>query len=427
MQGEVLINRNDIKTIELYKIAAIVGSVFQNPKSQFFNSDVKSELVFICENMGMHPKDIEERTGRVIEEFSIEKYIGNSVVQLSGGEKQRIACAAVSTPDPMIYVLDEPSSNLDTQGIILLRDSIQKLKAQGKTIVIAEHRLHYLKEIADKVLILDKGEITSSFIAKDFFSYPKQQIEKHGLRCTYFEYMGYKEINNISLSKKEIIFKDFFYAHKGQQECIHIEELIIPKGSITAIIGKNGAGKSTFSKCLCGIYKKSGILIVNGKKQTYKKRLSSCYMVMQDVNHQLFTESVIEEVLLSMDQENNERAKEVLEQLDLLPFSKRHPVSLSGGQKQRTAIATAMGSEREIIVFDEPTSGLDFRHMKEVAKEFRKLADKGKTILIVTHDLELILSCCNFIVEIERGMVNGAYPLYGNTQKLIDYFEIGGS
>ncbi|MCC5910459.1 MAG: ABC transporter ATP-binding protein [Clostridiaceae bacterium] len=427
LQGEVLINGNNIKTMELYQMAAIVGSVFQNPKSQFFNSDVKSELAFICENMGMHPKDIEERMRKAIKEFSIEKYIENSVVQLSGGEKQRIACAAVSTPNPIIYVLDEPSSNLDRQGIILLRDSIQKLKNQGFTIVIAEHRLHYLREIADRVIIMDEGEITSTFLAKDFFLLSKEKIEKYGLRSTSFKDIGHKSINKTNFLKNELVFENFIYAHKGQQECLKIDELKIPQNSITAVIGNNGAGKSTFSKCLCGIYKNSGTLTINDEKQKYKKRLSSCYMVMQDVNHQLFTESVIEEVLLSMDQENNERAKEVLEQLDLLPFIERHPVSLSGGQKQRTAIATAIVSERQVIVFDEPTSGLDFRHMKEVAKELKKLSDKGKTILLVTHDLELIFSCCNFIVEIERGIVNSAYPLYGNTRKLIDYFEIGGN
>ena len=122
---------------------------------------------------------------------------------------------------------------------------------------------------------------------------------------------------------------------------------------------------------------------------------------MQDANHQLFTESVLDEVLLSMKKPNIDRAREILKSMDLLEYGDRHPISLSGGQKQRVAIASAIASEREILLFDEPTSGLDYGHMMQVSKIMKKLQQMGKTILVVTHDHELIQNCCTRIIKLE--------------------------
>lgn len=133
-----------------------------------------------------------------------------------------------------------------------------------------------------------------------------------------------------------------------------------------------------------------GIMEIDGKVYKRKERLNEIFLVMQDVNHQLFTESVLDEVLISMKKENEEKALDILKSLDLLPYRERHPVSLSGGEKQRVAVATAIASERSVLLFDEPTSGLDYRHMLQVARLFEKLRNHGKTILVVTHDLEFI-------------------------------------
>lgn len=136
-----------------------------------------------------------------------------------------------------------------------------------------------------------------------------------------------------------------------------------------------------------------------------------CYMVMQEVNHQLFTESVLDEILISMEDENQQKAQEIMEKLDLSELKDRHPLSLSGGQKQRVAIASAIASKRKILIFDEPTSGLDYRHMLEVAQVLHDLQQSGYTIYVVTHDLELILECCTDIVHFEKGTITGQYAL----------------
>ena len=154
-----------------------------------------------------------------------------------------------------------------------------------------------------------------------------------------------------------------------------------------------------------------------GKTLKAKERLKSCYMIMQDVNHQLFTESVRDEVMLSMTDKSLtvdrklQMADEILKSLDLLEYADTHPMALSGGQKQRTAIASGIASTKPIIIFDEPTCGLDFAHMKGVAGEITKLRAIGKTVIIVTHDLEFILFCCDHIIRLEQGQVIEDYAL----------------
>lgn len=181
---------------------------------------------------------------------------------------------------------------------------------------------------------------------------------------------------------------------------------------IVAIIGHNGAGKSTFARCLCGLEKRcKGVLKEAEKVQKAKQRLKCCYMVMQDVNRQFFTESVLDEVLLSMGEADEAAAGKILDSLDLLPMKELHPMSLSGGQKQRVAIASAVASNKEVIVFDEPTSGLDLRHMNEVSENLKHLCGQGRSLFIITHDLELVMECCTHILHLENGKVIGNYPL----------------
>ena len=146
-------------------------------------------------------------------------------------------------------------------------------------------------------------------------------------------------------------------------------------------------------------------------------------MVMQDVNHQLFTESTEEEMLISMAEPASGKADAVLDRLDLLQFKERHPMALSGGQKQRVAIATALVSERKILVLDEPTSGLDLQHMKEVADELVTIQEMGKTSLVITHDYELIVSCCTYILHLEHGVVQEQYAMdAAGLQRLQNFF-----
>ena len=411
LSGSVVVNGLDVRSAPLYETAKMVGSVFQNPRSQFFNVDTTSELVFGCENLGLPEDEIYRRLKNTTEAFGLNSLCGRNIFKLSGGETQKIACGSVAALYPEVMVLDEPSSNLDTAAIKELRRVIRRWKAQGKTIVVAEHRLYYLEGLADRVVCMKKGRIDKTYTGREFYRLPNSRPEEMGLRALSMS--GLSEIKVAGLSdEKTMRLERFQFAYPHCPPALSIGQADVPERGVIGIIGHNGAGKSTFARSLCGLQKKDkGIVRYKGTALKSKKRLSACYMVMQDVNHQLFTESVLDEVLLSMKQEAPERAASILESLDLLVYKEKHPMALSGGQKQRVAVASAIASQREIIVFDEPTSGLDLRHMREVSSNIRGLSEQGKTVFVVTHDPEFILSCCTHILHIDQGRLVGNYPL----------------
>ena len=140
---------------------------------------------------------------------------------------------------------------------------------------------------------------------------------------------------------------------------------------------------------------------------------------MQDVNHQLFTESVLDEVLLGMKPQNEKLALEILDGLNLKQYTENHPMALSGGQKQRVAIGSGISSGCDVVVFDEPTSGLDYRQMLAVSATLKKLATSGKTLLVITHDPEFILNCCQSVIRMEHGKIAESYSLSGNEERLV--------
>ena len=424
MAGEVWVNGEKVSEQPLYDTAAVVGSVFQTPRSQFFNVDTTSEITFGCENLGQPEKDIRERFAKTVRDFRLEKLMDRNIFHLSGGEKQKIACAGVSIMEPDVLVMDEPSSNLDAASILDLREILAFWKSQGKTIIVSEHRLYYLRGLADRFIYLAEGQVSRDYSAAEFEQLTEQQRSNMGLRTFALERLLPPVLPQ--QEKTALALHNFRFAYKNEPETLHIMDCEIPTNRIVGIIGNNGAGKSTFSRCFCGLEKRCGEIVWNGKKYRPKDRLSTCYMVMQEVNHQLFTESVLDEVLISMEEENQDRAEEILNRLDLLAFKDRHPMSLSGGQKQRVAIASAIASKRSILFFDEPTSGLDYKHMKEVANVLRQVRDTGITVYVITHDLELILDCCTDIVHFEDGSIIDKFQMNeAGLEKIRNYFIKG--
>ena len=402
MEGCTMVNGLNVTEAELYDTARIVGSVFQNPRSQFFCVDTTSELAFGCENMGMPEGEILSRVDEAAKELNIEKLLGRSIFELSGGEKQKISCASVSALRPEVMVLDEPTSNLDVHAIEELKQTLLGWKAAGKTIVIAEHRLSWLRDLCDRVICMKDGQVAFDLSMQAFTQYSTEQLHQMGLRSLCDENIA--PVQNSVPETETMQLQNFCFSYDGTP-VLNIPHLSLPLNGIIALVGPNGAGKSTFSRCLCGLEKKfKGQVNINGQLWKNRQLLKNCYMVMQDVNHQLFCETVADEVQLGMRSENSSDVERVLEMLDLSNLRERHPMSLSGGQKQRVAIASAILAGKEILIFDEPTSGLDFRHMEQTAALLSSL--KGnQTVLIVTHDPELIQRCCDHIVCIENGTV----------------------
>lgn len=420
MSGNVLVNNLDVTKSELYEVAKYVGSVFQNPRSQFFCVDTTSEIAFGCENMGLDVEYINDRIKAVSEEMEITDLLGRNIFILSGGEKQKIACASVSAFEPDIFVLDEPSSNLDTDSIENLKKILIYWKSQGKTIIIAEHRLYWLKDICDRVIYMQEGEIKLDIPMKNFRTFPPDKTAQLGLRPLSLENLAFRRA--FPEDEKTFILKNYYFSY-DYNKVLSIPFLICPMNSIIAVIGHNGAGKSTFLRCLCGLEKNfKGKIYYDDKEYNRKTMLKKSYMVMQDVNHQLFCESVDDEVLLGADEEAQKYVSDVLSELNLSNLRERHPMSLSGGQKQRVSIASAILANKEFLIFDEPTSGLDFYHMQQTAQLISSLQSK-KTIFIITHDPEFIIRCCTHVLHIEKGNVEEIYALTEeNKNRFIDFF-----
>jgi len=408
LEGNVTVNDKTVAENSIYSIGRDVGSVFQNPRSQFFNVDTTSELAFSLENQGVNKEKIKNKISSTVHNYNLYKLMDRNIFKLSGGEKQKIACASVSVADTDIVVLDEPSSNLDVASIDMLRKVISFWKKQGKTVVIVEHRIYFMRNIADRVLIMKDGKISEDIGHEDLNKFDEINTSDIGLRTWKSPEIDDKLVDiNYNNESETYRVKNFKFLYNDKKHGIEIMDFSLFGGEIIALFGNNGAGKTTFCNCLCGLNKKfKGNLCKNGCNYRNKDRLKMCYMVMQDVNHQLFTESVLEEVLLSMrydkrsDQEKKKSAEKILDGLSLSAYKDEHPMSLSGGQKQRVAIASAIASDREIIVLDEPTSGLDYGHMIQVSNLLKKLKEKNKTVIVVTHDIELINSCCDRIIRI---------------------------
>ncbi|MGN0341979.1 MAG: ABC transporter ATP-binding protein [Roseburia sp.] len=421
--GTIMVDGMNVRKTELYEISQKVGSVFQNPRSQFFCVDTSGEIVFGCENGGLNRKDTLQRYLDTVHKFRIENLMGRNIFMLSGGEKQKIACASVCATGPEIIVLDEPASNLDVDAIEELAEIIRMWKQEGKTVIIAEHRLYWLKDICDRVVYLKDGQIDFDIPMEEFQKYSDVQLKELGLRTLHIESLEYS-VPVKADTKEKIVLKDFCYRYKKEKKyALNIKQLEIPVNAIVAIIGHNGAGKSTFSRCLCGLNRHfKGTVTLHGKIK--KKMTDSTYMVMQDVDHQLFCETVIGDVTLKQKNVEQEKAEQILKKFDLLEYKDRHPMSLSGGQKQRVAISAAVLADKDILVFDEPTSGLDYDHMEETAEMLLSFLGK-KTVFIVTHDLELILKSCTHVVQIEEGGLQDVFELDPNgVEKLKKFVSV---
>ena len=424
LEGSVKVLGRETVAGTIYDMGVTVSTVFQNPRSQFFCVDVLSELAFGAENRRIPKDEILSRIDRTRAELELDPFMDRTMFKLSGGEKQKIACACVSVTDNPIVVLDEPSSNLDQDATRELKKMILRWKAEGKTVLIAEHRLEYLKDVADRFYVMKNGRIEDGYTAEEFRKFSQEELNRRGLRTLDYGELEIRNPAGTARGTLELSRVSFRYPREKALS-LSIDELTLPKGGVVGIIGHNGAGKSTFIRNFCGLAGKGkGEYRWDGKKVSPRYRLSHSFLVMQDVNHQLFTQSVEEEIELSMGEESEEKLEAILKAFDLIPFRERHPMALSGGQKQRVAVASAVAGNRDVIVFDEPTSGLDYVHMMQVADCILSLTRQGKTVLLITHDLELIYAACSHILHLEQGQVKESYPLNGTTEeKLLEFFR----
>ena len=392
---------------EIYKISEKVGSVFQNPKTQFYTTNTTDEIAFALENYGVEREKIQKRLKEVQETMHVSALMDRNIFALSGGEKQKIAIAAVYALNPEIFVFDEPSSSLDMDSMIELSKLMERLKEEGKTIVIAEHRLWYLKRIVDRAVYLENGKITKEYSMEEIQNLSEEERCRTGLRHTNFpgDSPTWKERSKDSAVKRdssgnalELEIKDLLYKRK-ERTIFRIDRLGFERGKIVGIVGKNGMGKSTFAKVVCGLARQTtGEICKNNKRISVPKRRKNSLLLMQEINNQLFTDSVCDEIRLTSAFKEEEQLCTCMADMQIDQLKEKNPHSLSGGQKQRVVILSALLSKKKILFLDEPTSGLDYASMKVVAKNITKFKAEKNLILIISHDMEFLEEVCDRVL-----------------------------
>lgn len=392
LKGLLAIEGNDYSKIKMHQLNTHIGSVFQNPRSQFFTDNTTAELVFPMENYGFTKEEMDKRTGELCQEFGLEELMDRNIFSLSSGERQMLALASSMALRQKLLLFDEPSANLDYGNSMKLGKIIYKLKKEGYTVIVADHRFYYLSGMIDKVLFMEKGSLSVCNSEEEFRNgnYDTRSFDIFSIDIPF-------EKRNVS-DKVVGELRNASFKH-----ILHDVNLTINKGEIAVLIGNNGAGKTTLAKLLCKSLKPdSGEVKTDGLP----------FFIMQDPDYQLFGTSVVNEMTLVSN--SPEKINEITDYLGLGPYINKHPFDLSGGQKQRLQIGMAMLCGRNIIIFDEPTSGLDVYSMQRVSKEIKKLKDNAG-IIVISHDYEFIRHIADRIIFLDEGRIKEDFILKEDT------------
>lgn len=440
-EGEILFEGQPLEEISVRKQSAEIGYVLQSPDNQIVTDKVWHELAFGVENLGYDQQTIRLRVAEMASFFGIQNWFSKNVEELSGGQKQLLNLASVMAMQPKVLVLDEPTSQLDPIAASEFLSTIRKINLDlGITVIIIEHRLEEVFPMADKVLVLEDGKQTffdtPRMVGKELADHdlflampsPVQIYNKTGQEgvcpLTVCEgrnwleehYRGQEEIKEEvkypekkrkNLSKKEAVIsvkEVWFRYEKEGKDIVRDLSLQVKKGELFCILGGNGTGKSTTLSLLSGIHRPyRGKIFLQGRdiRKIPEKELFHHFLGVLPQNPQsLFVGNTVEEDLWEMvndlsplkRKEHKEKIEQVVEDTEIGHLLHMHPYDLSGGEQQRAALAKVLLLEPEILLLDEPTKGLDGFYKSKLAGIFKRLQEKGITILMVSHDIEFCAS-----------------------------------
>ncbi|MBF0971845.1 MAG: energy-coupling factor ABC transporter ATP-binding protein [Actinomyces graevenitzii] len=423
LDGVVRINGRNLADVALTDVGHLCSSVFQNPRTQFFCDTVAEELAFCGENYGRERATLRQQSERAAKLMGISHLLERKLTTLSGGQLQKVALACALASGAPVLLADEPTSNLDPAAISEVRAALKVLKEQGLTIVVVEHRLHFLRGLADQVLLMEGGMVTRRWSGAEFFSMGQAQRRSLGLRTlvdpgppeTWVgqgqagrqeKQAGRQENREATPSQVRLSCRGLSFAY-GASPVFEGLDADFPAGQITCIAGANGVGKTTLVRVLCGLAApSSGSISLDGVPASRKTRRSACALVMQDTGRQLFSDTLAGELTIGASHASGQSGEQLLADFDLANLGERHPLSLSGGQKQRLVIAAARATGRPIVILDEPTSGVDARHLDSITATLRRIADEGAAVVVVTHDGEFAAACADRLITLTA---TGAY------------------
>lgn len=433
LEGAARVGGTDTRDLGIGDIGRLVGSVFQDPRSQFFMTDTTSEVAFGCVNAGLPRAEVLERVEDAFRRMGIQHLRGRSVFGLSSGEMQMVAIASCYAMGPSVYVFDEPSANLDMEAVATLRKAMSELKREGKTVVVLEHRLFYLSGLIDRMVVIEDGGVSRVYDADDAMLLDDASLARMGLRSLRPESaLQARTVRDRAFSKPEgtaLEVKGLRFSYASRRTAGSAEgasrgscalgplSFSAQYGEVIGVVGENGAGKTTLSRLCCGLEKEvAGTVSVDGEVLSPKGRLGRVRLIMQDPDCQLFSDSVLGELSVGGRRDTG-ACERALKELGLWDMREAHPATLSRGQKQRLAIACALVDEASAYFFDEPTSGLDRDNMEKVASAIRSLARADGAVLAVSHDFEFLLFACDRILHLKDGLIVDDFALDGSTRE----------
>ena len=409
LKGFCRLNGQDTAGIRIGEIGELAASVFQDPRSQFFTVNSSNEVAFGLENHGLPQDKIRRRVDEAFRIFHLERLKDRNVYELSSGERQLISILSAWAMDTDIFLLDEPTANLDFAATQQLKEILLALKKQGKTLLLSEHRLYYLADIADEFWVMTDGEIKGKYTAAEAKAFSAERRQTLSLRTL--------DLAEITVPEKEPLPKTaptalavsdvcYTYGRKAGDTLSGVS-FSVREHEIVGLVGANGCGKSTLLSAIAGLEPLSGGAIeIDGRTV----QGTSPMIVFMPQRDQLFEwRNIWDNVTLGLtvrgetDPAAYAHVSRLLERYGLASFAKKRPCQLSGGMRQRCALIRTLATEPEILLLDEPFSALDYQTRLAVSADiWRILQQEGKTALLVTHDIAEAVSMSDRVVVLSR-------------------------
>ena len=413
LKGCCRLDGKETDGLSIGEIGELAASVFQDPRSQFFTVNSSNEVAFGLENHGLPQEKIRQRVDEAFRVFHLERLKDRNVYELSSGERQLISILSAWAMDTDIFLLDEPTANLDFAATRQLRSILLALKDQGKTLLLSEHRLYYLADIADEYWVMENGGIKEKYTAEEAKALTAEELRSRCLRTLDLDRISVPEKTPESGNTQQALaVSDVRYSYGKKAGAILSDmSFSVSEHEIVGLVGANGCGKTTIGKLIAGLYRPSGGRItLFGKPQKSKQLQKSVLFIMQEAEFQFFTNSVLHELQYGhmATPEFEARTEELLKNMGMWECRDRHPFSLSGGQMQKLTLMMAYLSDKPIVILDEPTAGQDAESLERCASLIREMR-KEKTVIIITHDLELIAGVCDRCIGLANGRADKGF------------------